>query len=961
MRRILFAFLLFIYGVNYAQDGPLVKNLNYGDEALVKNLWGDLAVNLNNVVDEGIPYKSDLALHTVRRFGLSLIDTVAGNNVSILTPVYQGQTGSTLTTNMPSADYSYERLFDGNSYTIYFKIKQITDVSTTQWPFKMGNNSGAERGMAMYIIGTSWYTGFADGTNSSGTVQVTNVNTTFKNAGWVEVFIEIDKVGNQARCTMYKEDGSGLGTNKVVNITSWTFNSNNNATPLLFMSPHFALYNWKKFSALKTLAQCRDNSYVTNLQLWYPEMLSGTDVSGNNHHMLLNTITDANRYYTSLSTYLLDKGYTVHKRIGQRDIVVPYSISGIPIYRAGYLTYNGDGAGHPDSYHETIEEPGSLTGLNLADCIIAFTGEEWKRSNVTIFDSACRASSYFDVGNPKRWHISELNKITLNSYTNINYQEIHFPKITGNSYDDRHLLTDIFTYSTNRNATQTTSVLKYTNDNDIINILFLSNPYSQVVKITANQNSEFKFNLNNSIVYSKSDIYNKIDKIPLQTVNEDKITSIFRWTQENVDINVPITQTLPVSGSVIHTFNSYVAGECGSLAVMFHNVLDNYYGTHNYNTTLPSHKSNYIDSAYFDIGYQFLLYDGVYKYPTIEEIKADKLLVTEPARMTGVSSIYSSAKWDEIKVYSRDTTYEIHSSYDSLEMKLPSGGTFVFPYKSANAPKNYAGADIYYGSGLGTFTTGITGIVQMPFNLTQITGTGTVLVDGTTYTLPTNNAALKTVLQAYIKFYTTFEILTNTGGISAEYIVNPRRMLLYNYNQINKGIISGDITVESVSTATPIPICYVAIDKKDAESWTLNHDQNKNMSGLFKVPLPAASNKYTINFNKTGTKIPLAIKFSNATANSLSVVKAGTPVIDQCFAAKLTPRNESFSSSTLQLTFTTYDGSSCYYTLDGSTPDATKTLYTGLFTISATTTVKWINIKTDYANSHINSRIITKN
>lgn len=54
-----------------------------------------------------------------------------------------------------------------------------------------------------------------------------------------------------------------------------------------------------------------------------------------------------------------------------------------------------------------------------------------------------------------------------------------------------------------------------------------------------------------------------------------------------------------------------------------------------------------------------------------------------------------------------------------------------------------------------------------------------------------------------------------------------------------------------------------------------------------------------------------------------------------------------FAIAPQQVTITAGSGASIYYTLDGTTPDDTKTLYEGAFDISATTTVKAIAYETD--------------
>ncbi len=59
------------------------------------------------------------------------------------------------------------------------------------------------------------------------------------------------------------------------------------------------------------------------------------------------------------------------------------------------------------------------------------------------------------------------------------------------------------------------------------------------------------------------------------------------------------------------------------------------------------------------------------------------------------------------------------------------------------------------------------------------------------------------------------------------------------------------------------------------------------------------------------------------------------------------------------VTLTSAGADSIYYTTDGSTPDNTKTLYSGAITISATTTLQAIAIKANYSNSAIASATYT--
>ena len=60
-----------------------------------------------------------------------------------------------------------------------------------------------------------------------------------------------------------------------------------------------------------------------------------------------------------------------------------------------------------------------------------------------------------------------------------------------------------------------------------------------------------------------------------------------------------------------------------------------------------------------------------------------------------------------------------------------------------------------------------------------------------------------------------------------------------------------------------------------------------------------------------------------------------------------------FSVPQLVTLSTTTSGASIYYTTDGSTPDATDTLYSGAISISSTTTLKFIGIKSGATDSAV--------
>ncbi|MCF7843353.1 chitobiase/beta-hexosaminidase C-terminal domain-containing protein, partial [Candidatus Gracilibacteria bacterium] len=78
-------------------------------------------------------------------------------------------------------------------------------------------------------------------------------------------------------------------------------------------------------------------------------------------------------------------------------------------------------------------------------------------------------------------------------------------------------------------------------------------------------------------------------------------------------------------------------------------------------------------------------------------------------------------------------------------------------------------------------------------------------------------------------------------------------------------------------------------------------------------------------------------------------------------APVILPYDGNFYTSSHNVTLSTYStGTSMYYTLDGSTPGATSTLYTGAISISASTTVKAISIKSGFPDSDVMSQFYEK-
>jgi hypothetical protein len=414
-----------------------------------------------------IPLRGELPVFdVVGRDGLTMRDTIGANNVSILTLTYTMNTLLYGTGGVP------ERLFDGGSYTLYCKTKIITNVSGTKYWLFWGGNATVARGITIYSIGTDLYCSIGDGTRNYELQCGSNINVTL--AGWIEMILTIEPAGKHIYFNMYNcATGASVGTPLDLTWALWDFTGGDNFQVYKIYCANLAYCDHKKFSAVKTIAQCRDNSYITNLQMYHPELITGTDVSGNTHHLIYATtaLNPLNKCYSDISTYMLNYGYSRYKSItngmGYPDIYIPYGVNGLPIDRTGVFVDASFNA-----YVNVEDHDGNLTNHNLADSYLLMPTNNWDKSDALIYANVVRTRSFYDAANPKRWHISELDYLVFSDCCKALHEGLNFFKITDTSlyYKDgvRKLLIEVFSYATNKTTYDVNTILTYTGDNNAI-------------------------------------------------------------------------------------------------------------------------------------------------------------------------------------------------------------------------------------------------------------------------------------------------------------------------------------------------------------------------------------------------------------------------------------------------------------------------------------------------------------
>jgi hypothetical protein len=429
------------------------------------------------------------------RNGLTMPDGVGGNDVTITTPTYRGYGSSSI---MGDKTSSLEKVFDGNSYTIYFKLKQIELSSGVQRVMCFGNDGGAQRGILFYTIGDELYLHQSDGTVHGETKVIASLENILIPAGWVDVICTIYMITNRLTSHIYKvSDGAEIGTASNVDISTYIFNIDDNYLDYRVLGINWGFCDLKKFTGIKTLAQCKDNDYVTDLQLYYPTLLDGIDVSGSGHHLTRNSINFNNWYYSNISTYCLDKGHSVYYRSEDKtsypDISVPYGVDGSPLDSTAVIS-------HLTGYLHESDHVGSLTRHNLADSMLNISTAQWDKASTTIFENAVRSYTFYNVANSYNWYISELNYLLFSQRCKSSHKGLNFFKITDGSLTSRKYLDDIFSFASNKIGSDIDKIIKYTGDDKQLND-------SIILYCDANVLANISFNLKVTDGNEKSKVY----------------------------------------------------------------------------------------------------------------------------------------------------------------------------------------------------------------------------------------------------------------------------------------------------------------------------------------------------------------------------------------------------------------------------------------------------------------------
>lgn len=147
------------------------------------------------------------------------------------------------------------------------------------------------------------------------------------------------------------------------------------------------------------------------------------DIIGGLH--LTWTGTDHQSYDIEGLTLLLDSGYSLWKKTGEPDEVVPYK-DGVPFDVSAYLA----------TYEKQKDYPGGAAIYNFAPSLIDFDYTDSAHADLDIFDKsnstvhiATAGMNYYDAANVYRWRQDELHPAVYSTaYKNVGYKGMMMAK-----------------------------------------------------------------------------------------------------------------------------------------------------------------------------------------------------------------------------------------------------------------------------------------------------------------------------------------------------------------------------------------------------------------------------------------------------------------------------------------------------------------------------------------------------
>lgn len=221
--------------------------------------------------------------------------------------------------------------------------------------------------------------------------------------------------------------------------------------------------------------------------------LAGTiyDASGNNYHLKGHNDVISNKFKSGTgSTHLLNKGYSVWKKTGYEDVIIPFKYDGTAISDPNLTGYIKD-----------KDYTGAATKLNLTPCFITIPTDDWDKSDDTKFNAFARQQVFYDESNPNEWFIKEFNQFTIKNYCIDSHWGKQFFNLSENSITDREEVIEFYSFDTQKTGSDLNKILGHNNDLAVMpEEIELDYYYSDIHWATTRDDKVFAFDEDNSLL-----------------------------------------------------------------------------------------------------------------------------------------------------------------------------------------------------------------------------------------------------------------------------------------------------------------------------------------------------------------------------------------------------------------------------------------------------------------------------
>lgn len=367
------------------------------------------------------------------RSGLTMPDSVGGNDIKILPAVFKGN-GSGYYSNATN------NFFSSDDFTFYLNVEFFASPGAAICLFSQGYDVVR----LVYNANATWsFFMYAGAANRNITISAITLPTQARKY----VFkITHDKDG----FTKIYENGIEVGS------ASGAFT--NTDVDALYFADRGAGATWMNDKS--ALISARLYGDLTETALKFSYIFTGgyvSDISGNGKHLTSNSVVAANVAYSANgSSYLLDSGHALWQKAGSPNIYIPAGgITTAPV--AGYTL--------------TKNYLGSSIGLNMAPCLLGFNEtasadtelEIFDRSNITRQEDISRASTFYDatsLATKCRYHISEVYPDEVwQGWFKAVFKNKVFIAISKTGAD--FSLTEFFTFATQKVGSDLVKIKKY--------------------------------------------------------------------------------------------------------------------------------------------------------------------------------------------------------------------------------------------------------------------------------------------------------------------------------------------------------------------------------------------------------------------------------------------------------------------------------------------------------------------